>query len=389
MVNYCASLSECRRSRSWPERFGRLPSAADPSAKGPVQPWLQQLGSWPEKAGQLVRSSVQLGRIPQSPLLPVWAAFGRKSGRTMFLSAGIHGDEVNAVSLVQRFVEQLDVSELMGRVLVVPIANVSGFRAHTRRVPEDGKDLNRCFPGDPQGTASDRIAYFIFTELIAAADWGVDVHDSGNGSVLLPHARVHDDELLELGAAFGTEIVMRATLPPGYKGILTVEARKRYRRPFFHVEVGGGSMLCEDFIEQGVVGLRNLLVHEGMLNGKTILPQRQLYLRGRDDLAVPAPIGGFLSRYVELGQRVVKNQKLAAIKDPLTQQAAEIRAEADGIVHDLNMHGVVDAGDDVVGILELETWDSQSVTAPGDEFPGRVNHATNQVIVRPNQLAFP
>lgn len=68
--------------------------------------------------------------------------------------------------------EELDLKQLTGRLLIVPVANVSGFHAGSRTVPEDGRDLNRCFPGDPKGRLSERFAYYIFTELAAAAIGG-------------------------------------------------------------------------------------------------------------------------------------------------------------------------------------------------------------------------
>jgi predicted deacylase len=301
---------------------------------------------------RLIRSRVRIRSGGNQQVdLPVWMASGRQSGPTALLSAGIHGDEVHAITLLHRFVQELDLRQLTGRLLIVPVANVSGYHAGCRTVPEDGKDLNRCFPGDPKGTLSERIAHYIFSELAAVADWGVDLHDSGRGSVLLPHARVHDPELLELGAAFGTEIIMKTTLPPGYHGILSIEARKRYRRPFFHVEVGGGTVLWEHLIEKGLTGLRNLLVFEGMLPGKLVLPHHQFLLPGRDNLAIPAPIEGLVVQHVALGQTVVKGQPLATIENPLSKEHAVIRARTDGIVHDLNVRAKVNAGADVVGVI--------------------------------------
>jgi predicted deacylase len=266
------------------------------------------------------------------------------------------------------------------------VANVSGFHAGSRTVPEDGRDLNRCFPGNPKGTLSERIAYYIFTELAAVADWGVDLHDSGRGSVLLPHARVHDPELLELGAAFGTEIIMKTTLPPGYHGILSIEARKRYRRPFFHVEVGGGTVLWEHLIEIGLTGLRNLLVFEGMLPGKLALPRHQFFLPGRDNLAMPAPIGGLVIQHVALGQAVVKGQPLATIENPLSEEHAVMRARTNGIVHDLNVRAKVNAGEDVVGVVGFGAFKARTTRPWRNSMERRTNHPGKTVGIRDSEI---
>ena len=334
----------------------------------------------------MVRSTVRISRGSQRVDLPVWVASGHQPGPTGFLSAGIHGDEVHAISLLHRFVQELDLKQLTGRLLIVPVANVSGFHAGTRTVAEDGRDLNRCFPGNPKGTFSERIAYYIFTELAAVADWGVDLHDSGRGSVLLPHARVHDQELLELGAAFGTELIMKTTLPPGYHGILSIEARKRYRKPFFHVEVGGGVVLWEHLIEKGLTGLRNLLVHEGMLPGKLVLPRHQFLLPGRDDLAIPAPIEGLLTQHVALGQVVAKGQTLATIENPLNKERAVLRARITGIVHDLNVRAKVNVGEDVVGVIGFGAFNGRKTKPWRNSMEKRTNHPGKTVSVRDSEI---
>jgi predicted deacylase len=302
------------------------------------------------------------------------------------LSAGIHGDEVHGIALLHRFVQELDLSQLTGRLLIVPVADVSGFHAGSRTVPEDGKDLNRCFPGNPKGTLSERIAHYIFSELAAVADWGVDLHDSGRGSVLLPHARVHDPELLELGAAFGTEIIMKTTLPPGYHGILSIEARSCFRRPFFHVEVGGGTVLWEHLIEKGLTGLRNLLVFKGMLPGKLVVPRHQFFLPGRDDLAKTAPIEGLVIQHVSLGQAVVKGQLLATIENPLSEEHAVIRARTNGIVHDLNVRAKVNPGEDIVGVIGFGAFNERKTKPWRNSMERRTNHPGKTVGIRDAEI---
>jgi len=214
----------------------------------------------------------------------------------------------------------------------------------------------------------------------------VDLHDSGAGSLLLPHARVHDQELLGLGAAFGTEIIMKTTLPPGYRGILSIEARKRYRRLFFHVEVGGGVVLWEHLIKKGMTGLRNLLIYEGMLPGKLVLPRRQFLLPGRDDLARPAPIEGLLTQQVALGQAVVKGQPLATIENPLNKEHAVIRARTKGIVHDLNVRAKVNAGEDVVGVIGFGAFNGRTTKPWRNSREKRTNHPGKTVSIRDAEI---
>jgi predicted deacylase len=204
--------------------------------------------------------------------------------------------------------------------------------------------------------------------------------------VLLPHARVHDPELLELGAAFGTEIIMKTTLPAGYHGILSIEARRRYRRPFFHVEVGGGTVLWEHLIEKGLTGLRNLLVFKGMLPGKLVLPRHQFFLPGRDNLAMPAPIEGLVIQHVALGQAVVKGQPLATIENPLNEEHAVIRARTNGIVHDLNVRAKVNTGEDVVGVIGFGPFNQPKTKPWRNSVERRTNRPGETVSIRDAQI---
>jgi uncharacterized protein len=309
------------------------------------------------QAGRLVRGGLVVATRPHRVELPLWLAEGTRQGPTLFLSAGVHGDEINGIAVVKRFTESLDLSWLRGCLMILPIVNVTGYEAGIREVPEDGKDLNRCMPGKAHGSLAERIAHVLFSEILPSADLGLDVHDSGRGSVLLPHPRIHDDRLLEMAAALGMEIIMRATLPPGYHGILSLEARKRFARPFLHVEIGGQDSLWPVLVETGVRGLRNLLVYSGMLPGSIELPRRQFVLPGRDDLAQRAPISGLLTQQVGLGEFVATGQELATIEDVVRARRVVMSAPHCGIVHDLNLRAAVSQGDDVVGVLELAECD--------------------------------
>jgi hypothetical protein len=185
--------------------------------------------------------------------IPILIATGCTAGKTIFLSAGVHGDEINGIEILQRFINNLDVTALKGTVIFLPLINVSGFRAKDRYVQYDGKDLNRCFPGDDKGTVSEQMADTIFTEVVSRCDFGVDIHDSGKGSVLLPHPRAHikdekggyDSSRLDAIAVFGTDIIM---LCKGMDGVLTIEAYKHLGIPALTVEVGGAMILWEEFI---------------------------------------------------------------------------------------------------------------------------------------------
>lgn len=339
--------------------------------------------------GEIVRATFVVADRPTRIEFPIWLAEGCTPGRTMLLTCALHGDEMNAIATLQRFVQRVDLSQLKGRLLILPIVNASGFHANERHVPEDGRDLNRTFPGSPDGSASQQIAHAIFMEIIPLTDVGVDIHDSGKQTVLLPHPRILEGESsdqLELAAAFGTEFIMTSRLPPGYEGVMPVEARLRYGLPFVTVEVGGGTILWEEIVNRGVTGLLNMLIHCGMYPGQMVLPRRQFFLSGRDDLVRPSPIEGLLTRHVELGEVVSAGQSLVSIENPITLERAVMRAPTSGIVHDLNPHARADAGGDVVGVLGFEVDDEGTVLTRSGPVPMRVNQENVRVRLRKGDL---
>ena len=109
--------------------------------------------------------------------LPCFEAAGERDGPHLCLLGGIHGGEYSSIAAVVRFMNELDTSELAGRITAVPIVSMPSFEARTAFVmPQDGKNLNRCFPGSHDGTFSDVLARHVFDELIAPSDFLLDLH---------------------------------------------------------------------------------------------------------------------------------------------------------------------------------------------------------------------
>ena len=303
-----------------------------------------------------VALDAQFGQIA----IPILIASGSRDGKTIFISAGIHGDEINGIEVLQRFINNLDVTALAGTIIFLPLINVSGFKAKDRYVQYDGKDLNRCFPGDDRGTVSEQIAHTLFKEVVSRCELGIDIHDSGRGSVLLPHPRAHirddtggyDSAYLDVVSAFGTDIIM---LCEGIEGVLAIEASKDFGLPAFTVEIGGAMILWEEFIQRALVGLNNILIYQGMLAGKMILPREQFLIPGEDDISIKAKMEGILKLRTKLGKVVGKGEELAEIYNPITSERDIISAKECGVVHDLNVSAKVNEGEDVVGVLEFET----------------------------------
>src|SRR6202035_3579878 len=152
--------------------------------------------------------------------VPVAEIGGALDGPRLTVIAGVHGCEYAPMAAVRRWIAELESAELRGRILAVPVLNLPAFRARSPFVvPDDGKNLNRCFPGDPAGTLADRLAHATFTQLISGSDALVDVHAGDMVEALEPFALydagASEARALEMASAYGLGYVIRQEPGPG------------------------------------------------------------------------------------------------------------------------------------------------------------------------------
>ncbi|MGY8892484.1 MAG: succinylglutamate desuccinylase/aspartoacylase family protein, partial [Pseudomonadales bacterium] len=100
---------------------------------------------------------------------------GKSAGPTLFISAAIHGDEINGVEIIRRLLQHKALKNLHGTLLAIPIVNVYGLLNHTRFLP-DGRDLNRSFPGSAKGSLTGRVAHTFVREIVSKSTHGIDLH---------------------------------------------------------------------------------------------------------------------------------------------------------------------------------------------------------------------
>jgi predicted deacylase len=138
-------------------------------------------------------------------------------------------------------------------------------------------------------------------------------------------------------------------------GVMTIEANRHLDVPAFTVEIGGAMILWAEFIQRALVGIKNVLVYHGMMDGQMVLPRQQFVIPGEDDIALKASLDGILYRKTELGKAVCRGETLAEICNPVTSARQLIRADQCGVIHDLNVHARVGVGEDVVGMLAFSS----------------------------------
>jgi predicted deacylase len=270
---------------------------------------------------------------------PVLVVNGARPGPTLCLTAAVHGDELNGIEMVRRVLHEIPPSKLSGAVIGVPIVNVQGFRRGSRYLP-DRRDLNRYFPGNPNGSAAARIAHSLFTDIIAHCDALVDLHTGSFERANLPQIRadLRNPDVVTLTQGFGSMVVLHSQ--PG-AGTLR-HAATLAGIPAVTVEAGGPSQLELAEVKHGVKGVETLLTTLDMLKKKRFWgdPEPVYYKSSW----VRADNGGILLADVTLGSTVRKGDVLGTITDPMSNQRTELYSPYDGRIIGLARNQVVMPG---------------------------------------------
>ncbi|TCM76204.1 succinylglutamate desuccinylase/aspartoacylase family protein [Rhodovulum steppense] len=275
---------------------------------------------------------------------------GRRPGPVVFVTAGIHGDEVIGVEIVRRLLSLPALSALAGTLIAIPIVNAFGFLNLSRYLP-DRRDLNRCFPGSAGGSMAGRLADLLTREIVARADLGIDLHSAAVHRTNLPQIRVApgDDELLRLAAVFAAPVVLPSALR---EGSLRQTAREMGVDMLLY-EAGEGLRFDETAVRAGVAGILRVLHDRGMIGGRGVPRARRAPLVCRASRWLRAPQGGLLRSYRSEGDVVERGDLLAVVSDPFGEVEAEIRAPEHGIILGRAVLPVVNEGNAVFHLATI------------------------------------
>ena len=263
--------------------------------------------------------------------LPINIIAGAASGPTLAAVAGIHGDEVEGVLALLELWEELIPEQLAGTLILVPVANPPAFAAHRRTSPLDGLDLNRIFPGRPDGRPSERLAHRLFAEVLRRADFLFSMHSWHAAGMVLPYAEfghLFPDTAarsFEAAVACGFDLVRISHWPPG----LMTRVANEHGVPGIEIELGGLGVSRANFRARYKLHLRRLLQHLAMLEGEIDSPTAPRVVRHLDVSALTA---GILRPAVELGAEVDEGDRLATLYDLNCRPLEEIRAPVSGLV---------------------------------------------------------
>lgn len=313
----------------------------------------------PIRRGEVVRQRVPIGEFSDgSPVaIPVVTIGGAKPGPTLYLQAGIHGDEVTGIAICREAFTGLDPAALSGTVVAVPVANVPSFLTRTRGFLHEERwlmDINRIFPGNPNGLLTERIADVLMNQFARHADLTVDLHSALAGCDIAPFVYIDPDDdeggTLEAreryglafgtpyayykrrGQKFGTSDLSRSfSAQAEDAGIVTICA-----------EVGESRRVSWHRVPAGVQGVRNIMTAMGMLDEQPVIgePAR----RFSSITLVHATRGGGLRLSVDLGDDVREGDEIGEVVDVFGERTEQLIAPTDGFILRVMRYGSIATG---------------------------------------------
>lgn len=274
---------------------------------------------------------------------------GRREGPTMFVSAGIHGDEVIGAEIVRRLLAVKTLGSLKGTLIAIPIVNAFGFLNQSRYLP-DRRDLNRCFPGSPRGSLAARLAHLLMQGVVDRCDVGIDLHSAAIHRTNLPQIRIFsgDPEAERLARVFGAPVILHAS---ERDGSLRAAASESGVRVLLY-EAGEGLRFDELAVRAGVAGILRILHDLGMIGARGVPKAKGKPMLLKSSRWVRAPSGGLLRVFRDTGDVVSAGDTLAVVSDPFGEHEREITTPIDGIVIGRAVMPIVNEGDALFHIAQ-------------------------------------
>lgn len=308
--------------------------------------------------GQQQQLELPVARLPTHTMLslPITIVNGLQPGPRLWLSAAIHGDEINGVEIIRQVLTRIKPEQLNGTIVAAPIVNVFGFIEQSRYLP-DRRDLNRSFPGSAQGSLAARLAHLFMQEVVSRCTHGIDLHTASQHRINWPQIRANlqDAETDRCAKAFGTPLIIHAATRDGSLR----QAAAQQGIPILLYEAGEALRFDQEAIQTGVDGILRVMSLLKMVDLE-IPPPTFAPLRVNTTKWVRTPTSGILHAEVKLGQWVSKEQPLGSVANAFGDESIKITAPCDGIVIGATQNPLVSQGNGVFHIAACDESDRPS-----------------------------
>jgi len=299
-----------------------------------------------------------------SVMIPITVA-KNGDGPTALITGANHGDEYEGPLALVELAATLDIADLTGRVIIVPFMNKPAFDAGKRTSPIDAGNMNRAFPGRPDGTVTEKIADYFQRSLLPMSDIVLDFHSGGKTLDFLPFAASHvlEDKEQEARCSAARD----AFNAPFSMQMLEIDSNGMYDnaaealgKTFVTTELGGAGTSTPETVEIARKGLRNLLIHAGILRGAPDLAPTQHLIQDDEDCFHFSPLEGMVEYTKKLGEDVRKGDLLARIWDTTRTGVlpVEIHSKMDGLLAVRHTYGLIKSGDCLAVLAQKEERDT-------------------------------
>lgn len=278
--------------------------------------------------------------------IPYGLIEGTQPGPVLLITAGVHGSEYCTIEAALR-VLSWSPDHIRGTILVLPILNTEGFRKRSIYIfPQDGKNLNRVFPGNPDGTETERLAHWLVTQVFSQVDAYLDLHGGDLDESLSPFSLfpAGSEQSKHLAQAFGQPVAVAA----GGEGY-TINAAHQVGIPSIIVELSGNGLWSDDLVTEVTDGIKRVLVHLQGWNGPDSPPS------GLDPQIVSfwtpkAPTTGLWYPAKEIGDTVKKGDQIGEIRNVFGEKLATVLSDVDGFIQYRLASLSVNEGEALLGV---------------------------------------
>ena len=285
--------------------------------------------------------------------MPVHVIHSRHEGPRLFVSAAVHGDELNGTEIIRRLLTQKSLKRLRGTLVMIPVVNVYGLVYGTRYMP-DRRDLNRSFPGSEKGSLTARVANLFMTQVVKRCTHGIDLHTGAIHRTNLPQIRANldDHETEHLARAFGVPVMLNSAFRDGSLR----ECAAGEGVPMLLYEAGEALRYDELSIRIGLQGVLNVMRELGMLAPTKTKSRKKLVdpFVAYKSQWMRSPETGMLRTTKSLGASVEKGEILGYVDDPYSNAQYPIESGVGGVVIGRAQSPLVHEGDAVFHIARFK-----------------------------------
>lgn len=325
-----------------------------------------KIGTASAEPGAVGRGHLSVGELAMNSRLkiPVLIVNGVESGPVLWLNGAVHGDELNALMAIRNLAFSVNPNRLAGAIICTPLCNPLAVQWRNKINPYDYLDMDQQFPGEPNGTYSQRVAYTLFQEIKKNADYLISFHTVGKQFSAKPYtvykysscmSETQKQKIEDLALTFGVRANCKVNLnsmdgeiPGGVSGGLDINCSLQ-GIPAFMAEIGSGGVFQEDAIRVGEVGIREVMGYLGMIEHRMALRPEQIIITKRK--FIYSDYAGFLCERKKAGITIAKGDIIGTVAD-LFEDIDQIRALNESHVLMTRVDPVVHVGDRVAFVGE-------------------------------------